>query len=102
MCYNCLPNYLIPSYFKRCAKSFAPFPTGKAKTQETTFERDRHMTYEIGLTSFEHPENNIKAMPMIDSEGVICGANFQVDACTKINAIPRRGTEANWALANTR
>ncbi|KAH0883776.1 hypothetical protein HID58_059872 [Brassica napus] len=41
---------------------------------------------EIGLTSFEHPENNIKAMPMIDSEGVICGANFQVDACTKINA----------------
>ncbi|WZZ16895.1 hypothetical protein YC2023_109984 [Brassica napus] len=57
---------------------------------------------EIGLKSFEHPENNMKAMPMIDSEGVICGANFQVDACTKINAIPRRGTEANWALANTR
>ena len=57
---------------------------------------------EIGLNSFEHPENNKKAMPMIDSEGVICGANFQVDACTKINAIPRRGTEAHWALANTR
>ncbi|CDY07847.1 BnaC03g47750D [Brassica napus] len=57
---------------------------------------------EIGLKSFEHPENNMKAMPMIDSEGVICGSNFQVDACTKINAIPRRGTEANWALANTR
>ncbi|XP_033137299.1 uncharacterized protein LOC103837620 [Brassica rapa] len=57
---------------------------------------------EIGLKSFEHPEDNMKAMPMIDSEGVICGANFQVDACTKINAIPRRGTEANWALANTR
>uniref|UniRef100_A0A0D3BUE1 DUF3700 domain-containing protein n=1 Tax=Brassica oleracea var. oleracea TaxID=109376 RepID=A0A0D3BUE1_BRAOL len=57
---------------------------------------------EIGLKSFEHPKNNIKAMPMIDSEGVIYGANFQVDACTKINAIPKRGTEANWALANTR
>ncbi|CAF2076972.1 unnamed protein product [Brassica napus] len=90
MCYNCLPKYLIPSYFKRCAKSFAPFPTGSMYHSE------------IGLKSFEHPENNIKAMPMIDSEGVICGANFQVDARTKINAIPRRGTEANWALANTR
>ncbi|KAF3581172.1 hypothetical protein DY000_02030493 [Brassica cretica] len=57
---------------------------------------------EIGLKIFEHPENNMKAMPMINSEGVICGANFQVDDCTKINAIPRKGTEANWALANTR
>ncbi|CAN6990068.1 unnamed protein product [Brassica rapa subsp. trilocularis] len=79
------------------AKSFAPLPTGKAKTQET-FERERH----TGLKSLEHPKNNMKAMLMVDREGVTCGANFKVDGCTKISAIPRRGIEANWALANNR
>ncbi|KAL0707713.1 hypothetical protein Bca4012_074139 [Brassica carinata] len=34
--------------------------------------------------------------------GVLCGANFKVDACSKVNGIPRRGSEANWALANSR
>ncbi|KAL0690993.1 hypothetical protein Bca4012_090672 [Brassica carinata] len=57
---------------------------------------------ETWLKSFEHPKNKMKAMPRIDSEGVICGANFKVDACSKISVIPRRGSEANWALANTR
>nr|XP_018439252.1 PREDICTED: stem-specific protein TSJT1-like [Raphanus sativus] len=73
-----------------CAKSFAPFPTGCMFHSET------------GLKSFEHPKNKMKAMQRIDSEGVICGANFKVDACSKVNAIPRRGSEANWALANSR
>ncbi|KAJ4886553.1 aluminum induced protein with YGL and LRDR motifs [Raphanus sativus] len=72
-----------------CAKSFAPFPTGCMFHSET------------GLKSFEHPKNKMKAMQRIDSEGVICGANFKVDACSKVNAIPRRGSEANWALANS-
>ncbi|KAL0761573.1 hypothetical protein Bca101_077723 [Brassica carinata] len=72
------------------AKSFAPLPTGSMFHSET------------GLKSFEHPKNNTKAMLMVDREGVTCGANFKVDARTKINAIPRRGIEANWALANTR
>ena len=57
---------------------------------------------ETGLKSFEHPRNEMKAMPRIDSEGVLCGANFKVDACSKVNGIPRRGSEANWALANSR
>lgn len=73
-----------------CAKSFAPFPTGCMFHSET------------GLKSFEHPRNEMKAMPRIDSEGVLCGANFKVDACSKVNGIPRRGSEANWALANSR
>ena len=47
---------------------------------------------EIGLKSFEHPKNKMKA---------ICGANFKVDACSKINAIPRRESEANWAPADS-
>ncbi|KAJ4917879.1 aluminum induced protein with YGL and LRDR motifs [Raphanus sativus] len=72
-----------------CAKSFAPFPTGCMFHSES------------GLMSFEHPKNKMKAMQRIDSEGVICGANFKVDTYSKINSIPRRGSEANWSLANS-
>jgi len=68
-----------------CAKSFAPFPNGCMYHSEG------------GLMSFEHPSNKLKAMPRIDSEGVICGANFKVDVCSKINSMPRVGSEANWA-----
>lgn len=56
---------------------------------------------ESGLMSYEHPKNKMKAMQRIDSEGVICGANFKVDACSKIYSIPRRGSEANWSLASS-
>ncbi|XP_010545807.1 PREDICTED: stem-specific protein TSJT1 [Tarenaya hassleriana] len=73
-----------------CSKSYAPFPTGCMFHSE------------IGLKSFEHPTNKMKAMQRIDSEGVICGANFKVDVYSKTNSIPRRGSEANWALANSR
>ncbi|CAN8273673.1 unnamed protein product [Cochlearia groenlandica] len=69
-----------------CAKSFAPFPTGCMFHSEG------------GLMSFEHPMNKIKAMPRIDSEGVLCGANFKVDVYSRVNSIPRRGSEANWTL----
>ena len=51
---------------------------------------------EEGLMSFEHPMNKIRAMPRIDSEGVICGANFKVDVYTRVNSIPRVGSETNW------
>lgn len=51
---------------------------------------------EGGLMSFEHPMNKMKAMQRIDSEGVICGANFKVDKYTRVNSIPRRGSESNW------
>jgi len=68
-----------------CAKSYAPFPTGCMFHSEG------------GLMNFEHPMNKMKAMPRIDSEGVMCGANFKVDKYTRVNSIPRRGSEANWS-----
>ncbi|KAL8226467.1 hypothetical protein R6Q57_016299 [Mikania cordata] len=67
-----------------CAKSFAPFPKGCMFHSEG------------GLMSFEHPMNKIRAMPRVDSEGVMCGANFKVDTYSRVNSIPRRGSEANW------
>ncbi|KAI4322916.1 hypothetical protein L6164_022566 [Bauhinia variegata] len=67
-----------------CAKSFAPFPTGCMFHSEG------------GLVSFEHPMNKLKAMPRVDSEGTMCGANFKVDKFTRINSIPRVGSETNW------
>uniref|UniRef100_U5G2A3 DUF3700 domain-containing protein n=1 Tax=Populus trichocarpa TaxID=3694 RepID=U5G2A3_POPTR len=67
-----------------CAKSFAPFPTGFIFHSEG------------GLMSFEHPMNKVRAMPRTDSEGFLCGANFKVDVFTRINSLPRRGSEANW------
>ncbi|CAK7327592.1 unnamed protein product [Dovyalis caffra] len=67
-----------------CAKSFAPFPAGFMFHSEG------------GLMSFEHPMNKVRAMPRTDSEGVLCGANFKVDVYTRINSLPRRGSEANW------
>lgn len=72
-----------------CAKSYAPFPTGCMFHSEG------------GLMSFEHPMNKMKAMPRIDSEGAMCGANFKVDVYTRVNSIPRRGSEANWAEWDT-
>lgn len=67
-----------------CAKSFAPFPTGCMFHSEG------------GLMSFEHPMNKLKAMPRIDSEGAMCGANFKVDKYSRVNSIPRVGSQANW------
>ncbi|KAL2495168.1 aluminum induced protein with YGL and LRDR motif [Forsythia ovata] len=68
-----------------CKKSFAPFPAG------CMYHSER------GLMSYEHPMNKMKAMPRIDSEGVMCGANFTIDTFSKVNSIPRVGSEANWA-----
>ncbi|KAG4945577.1 hypothetical protein JHK82_041629 [Glycine max] len=68
-----------------CAKSFAPFPNG------CMFHSEH------GLMSIEHPTKKMKAMPRIDSEGFMCGANFNVDSQTKIQVMPRVGSEANWA-----
>jgi len=68
-----------------CRKSFAPFPAG------CMYHSER------GLMSYEHPMNKMKTMPRIDSEGVMCGANFTIDKFSKINSMPRVGSEANWA-----
>lgn len=67
-----------------CAKSFAPFPAGCIFHGES------------GLMSFEHPMHKLRAMPRVDSEGVMCGANFKVDLYSRVNSIPRVGSEANW------
>ncbi|KZV23213.1 hypothetical protein F511_05052 [Dorcoceras hygrometricum] len=72
-----------------CAKSFAPFPTGCIFHSEG------------GLMSFEHPMNRLRPMPRVDSEGVICGSNFKVDLYTRVNSIPRVGSETNWVEWNT-
>ncbi|CAK9321016.1 unnamed protein product [Citrullus colocynthis] len=68
-----------------CAKSFAPFPPGCMFHSEG------------GLMSFEHPTKKMKAMPRIDSEGVMCGANFKVDVQSRVHTMPRVGSEANCA-----
>ncbi|XP_044461965.1 stem-specific protein TSJT1-like isoform X2 [Mangifera indica] len=71
-----------------CDKSFAPFPTG------CMFHSEQ------GLMSFEHPRSQMKPMPRIDSEGVICGACFQADVQSRMTTnMPRVGSEANWALS---
>lgn len=69
-----------------CAKSFAPFPAG------CMYHSER------GLASFEHPMKKMQAMPRVDSEGVMCGANFKVDLYSKVKSMPRVGSEANWAI----
>ncbi|KAI3740756.1 hypothetical protein L2E82_31229 [Cichorium intybus] len=69
-----------------CSKSFAPFPTGCMYHTEG------------GLMSFEHPNNKMKAMSRVDSEGVMCGATFKVDKYSKTTqTMTRVGSEANWA-----
>ncbi|XVE51315.1 hypothetical protein DITRI_Ditri02bG0030100 [Diplodiscus trichospermus] len=73
-----------------CVKSFAPFPAG------CMFHSEQ------GLMSFEHPRSEMKAMPRIDSEGVMCGADFKADVQSRISSMPRVGSEANWALRGSK
>jgi len=69
-----------------CGKSYAPFPTGCMFHSEG------------GLKSFEHPRNKLRPMPRVDSEGVMCGANFKVDVYSWINSMPRVGSATNWTF----
>lgn len=51
-----------------------------------------------GLRSFEHPFNELKAVPRVDSSGEMCGANFKVDSNSKKETgMPRVGSAANWS-----
>ncbi|KAF8388120.1 hypothetical protein HHK36_026786 [Tetracentron sinense] len=71
---------------KGCGKSFAPFPKGC------------FFTTSGGLRSFEHPLNELKAMPRVDSTGQVCGATFKVDAeSKKESGMPRVGSAADWS-----
>ncbi|XP_041005820.1 stem-specific protein TSJT1-like [Juglans microcarpa x Juglans regia] len=72
---------------KGCGKSFAPFPEGC------------FFTTSGGLRSFEHPLNEVKPVPRVDSSGQVCGANFSVDKESKRESvgIPRVGSASNWS-----
>ncbi|KAJ0093924.1 hypothetical protein Patl1_25287 [Pistacia atlantica] len=71
---------------KGCGKSFAPFPKGCFFTSSG------------GLRSFEHPLNELKPVPRVDSSGQVCGATFKVDAeAKKESGMPRVGSAANWS-----
>ncbi|GAA0147808.1 hypothetical protein LIER_07419 [Lithospermum erythrorhizon] len=70
-----------------CGKSFAPFPKGC------------FFTTSGGLRSYEHPQNELKPVPRVDSSGEVCGATFKVDSKAKKEAtgMPRVGSAANWS-----
>ncbi|CAL9201429.1 unnamed protein product [Musa hybrid cultivar] len=71
---------------KGCGKSFAPFPKGC------------FFTTSGGLQSFEHPMNELKPMPRVDSQGQVCGATYNVDYMAKKDTgMPRVGSSANWS-----
>ncbi|CAK9318676.1 unnamed protein product [Citrullus colocynthis] len=72
---------------KGCGKSFAPFPKGC------------FFTTSGGLRSYEHPLNELKPVPRVDSSGNVCGANFKVDAEARkeSSGMPRVGSAANWS-----
>ncbi|KAK4790265.1 hypothetical protein SAY86_017569 [Trapa natans] len=72
---------------KGCGKSFAPFPKGC------------FFTTCGGLRSYEHPFNELKPVPRVDSSGQVCGANFKVDSKSKkeSSGMPRVGSAANWS-----
>ncbi|KAI6683539.1 hypothetical protein NL676_029452, partial [Syzygium grande] len=49
-----------------------------------------------GLRSYEHPPNEVKPVPWVDSSGQVCGATFKVDAETKKeSSMPRVGSAVN-------
>ncbi|WCJ23867.1 aluminum induced protein with YGL and LRDR motifs [Euphorbia peplus] len=69
-----------------CGKSFAPFPKGC------------FFTTSGGLRSYEHPLNELKPVPRVDSSGQMCGANFKVDSETKKEGgMPRVGSAYDWS-----
>ncbi|XP_054820872.1 stem-specific protein TSJT1-like [Prosopis cineraria] len=72
---------------KGCGKSFAPFPKGCFFTSSG------------GLRSFEHPLNELRPVPRVDSSGEVCGATFNVDPDAKKESpsMPRVGSAANWS-----
>ncbi|KAJ0252576.1 DUF3700 domain-containing protein [Hirschfeldia incana] len=73
---------------KGCSKSYSPFPKGCFFTSSG------------GLRSYEHPKNQLKPVPRVDSSGEVCGATFQVDAEAKregTGGMPRVESSQNWA-----
>ena len=52
-----------------------------------------------GLRSFEHPLNEMKPVPRVDSSGHVCGATFSVDVEAKKEStgMKKVGSAANWS-----
>uniref|UniRef100_A0A1J3G4P1 Stem-specific protein TSJT1 n=1 Tax=Noccaea caerulescens TaxID=107243 RepID=A0A1J3G4P1_NOCCA len=69
---------------KGCGKSFAPFPKGCFFTSSGS------------LRSYEHPLNELKPVPRVDSSGEVCGVTFKVDSEAK-KEMPRVGSVQNWS-----
>ncbi|KAE8731790.1 transmembrane emp24 domain-containing protein p24beta3-like [Hibiscus syriacus] len=72
---------------KVCGKSFAPFPKGCFFTSSG------------GLRSYEHPLNELKPVPRVDSSGHVCGATFSVDVEAKKEStgMKKVGSAADWS-----
>lgn len=49
-----------------------------------------------GLRSYEHPLNELKPVPRVDSSGEVCGVTFKVDSEAK-KEMPRVGSVQNWS-----
>jgi hypothetical protein len=52
-----------------------------------------------GLQSYEHPLNEVKPVPRVDSKGEVCGTTYAVDEQAKkdVASIPRTGSAADWS-----
>ncbi|XP_057760269.1 uncharacterized protein LOC130980626 [Arachis stenosperma] len=71
---------------KSCGTSSAPFP------------KRFFFTTSGGLSNFEHPLNEVKSVPRVDSSGQVCGATFKVDEAKKESTgMSRVGSAANWS-----
>lgn len=72
---------------KACGKSFAPFPKGF------------FFTTSGGLQSYEHPLNEVKPVPRVDSKGEVCGTTYTINEQAKkdIASIPRAGSASDWS-----
>eukprot|EP00271_Cylindrocystis_brebissonii_P017107 TRINITY_DN4309_c0_g1_i1.p1 TRINITY_DN4309_c0_g1~~TRINITY_DN4309_c0_g1_i1.p1 ORF type:complete len:248 (-),score=42.48 TRINITY_DN4309_c0_g1_i1:824-1567(-) len=62
-----------------CGRSFAPFPRG-------CLFSSKH-----ALQSWEHPNKELKAIPHVDSQGQVCGANFRVASETDLTMADGEG-----------
>ncbi|XLR26156.1 hypothetical protein S83_054056 [Arachis hypogaea] len=51
-----------------------------------------------GLSNFEHPLNELKSIPRVDSSGQVCAATFKMDEAKKESTgMSRVGSAANWS-----
>ncbi|KAI6683584.1 hypothetical protein NL676_029497 [Syzygium grande] len=68
----------------------------KQSSEENVMLLGCFFTSSRGLRSYEHPPNEVKPVPRVDSSGQACGATFKLDAETKKeSSMPRVGSAAN-------